>query len=182
MRLFIALTLSDEVRLELAALQARIASPLLRQAAPAGLHLTLQFLGETNEASVPQLLDALTMLPAMPLRLQLAGVGAFPDLRKPRVVWAGVGGQLAELAQLQAAVVAATAPLGFAPDERPYRPHLTLGRVRQDGRPDLLRALGETIGQARPPAPLAWEPGGPLLFKSVSGPGGAVYTALGPKP
>jgi 2'-5' RNA ligase len=180
MRLFIALSLPDEVHRELALVQARLRGLPVRWSGPAGIHLTLQFIGETAEQRAPELLAALAALPAAPLTLQLEGLGAFPDLRRPRVIWAGLGGDLAALSRLQAAVLATTAPLGFALEERPFRPHLTLGRVRQEAGPEERQALGRAIERAEAPAPLAWQAGGPTLFQSALTPAGAVYTALGP--
>jgi 2'-5' RNA ligase len=180
MRLFIALSLPDEVQGELARVQSRLRGLPVRWAAPTGIHLTLQFLGEVAEQRAPALLEALAALPAAPFELRLDGVGAFPSLGRPRVVWAGLGGDLAALSRLQAAVLGATAPLGFAPEERPFRPHLTLGRVRQEAGPEERRALGRAVERAGPPAALAWEAGGPTLFQSALTPAGAVYTALGP--
>lgn len=180
MRLFIALGIPPEAREELARLQGWLRGLPVRWVDPAGVHLTLQFLGEAAETSAPALLEALAGLPAAPFALGLEGLGAFPDLRRPRVLWVGLGGDLAALARLQAAVLAATAPLGFAPEARPFRPHLTLGRVRQDAGPEERRAVGRAVGHAAPPAPLSWEAGAPTLYQSTLTPAGAVYTALGP--
>lgn len=180
MRLFIALSIPDEVRRELARAQAGLRGLPVRWADPAGIHLTLQFLGETAEGSVPPLLAALAAVPATTFPLRLAGLGAFPNLRQPRVVWAGLDGDLAALARLQAAVLAATAPLGFVPEERPFRPHLTLGRVRQEAGPEERRAIGRAVERAAALAPLSWEAAGPTLYQSTLTPRGAVYKALGP--
>jgi 2'-5' RNA ligase len=180
MRLFIALGLPQEVREELARLQGRLRGLPVRWADPAGVHLTLQFIGETPEASAPALLEALAGLPAAPFPLRLDGQGAFPNLRQPRVLWVGLGGDLTALGRLQAAVLAATAPLGFAPEARPFRPHLTLGRVRQDAGLEERRAVGRAVEGAAPPAPLSWQAGAPTLYQSTLTPAGAVYTPLGP--
>lgn len=178
MRLFIALDLPQPIRAELASAQARLRAHPLRWADPSGIHLTLQFLGETGEALVPPLREALAAIPAAPLSLALAALAGFPSMGQPRIVWAGVGGDTARLAQLHAAVIVATAPLGFTPEERPFRAHLTLGRARQDARPDQLRALGQALARAEPPAPLTWDAGPPHLFQSTLTPRGAVYTRL----
>lgn len=180
MRLFIALDVPDSVRLELARAQGLLRDHPVRWADPAGMHLTLQFLGEADGVLLGPLLDALAGLAAGPFRLSLAGLGAFPGLGQPRVVWAGIGGDTAALAALQRAVTAATAPLGFTPEARAFAPHLTLGRARQGARPAELRALGEAVGRLAPPSPLAWEAGAPILFQSTTTTRGAVYTRLGP--
>jgi 2'-5' RNA ligase len=179
MRLFIALELPEAVRAELAAVQGRLPGGSIRWVRAGGMHLTLQFLGEADGGVVEPLIAGLAAIPREPLRLRLDGLGTFGG-RAPRVVWAGVGGDSGALMRLQAAVVAATAPLGFAAEARPWSPHLTLGRARQDARPDALRALADAVRSAPPPAPLEWDAGGPVLFESKLGPGGAAYTALGP--
>jgi 2'-5' RNA ligase len=178
MRLFIALGLPAELLHELARCQAQFRELPLRLADPAGLHLTLQFLGEVDAGLAPALLASIDALPPAPFELRLAGLGGFPDLRSTRVLWAGLGGDLGALARLQAAVLAATAPLGFRPEERPFRPHLTLGRVRPTAGPGERRAVGAAIAGAAPPVPLAWQAGAPQLYESTLTPSGAVYRAL----
>ena len=96
------------------------------------IHLTLKFLGEINPVLVPQLAEALrTVLKSeRNLSLQLHGLGAFPNLKDPRVVWCGIHGDTEGLAQLQNHVETVCASLGFSPEDRAFRPHLTLGRVK----------------------------------------------------
>jgi len=181
MRLFIALQLPQPVKDALADAQARLSGHALRPVDPAAMHLTLQFLGEADAALVPPLLAGLAAIPTPPIRLRLDGVGAFPNPRRARVVWAGVAGDTAALADLQRAVLAVSAPLGFSPEERPFRAHLTLARVRQDARPEQLRALGEALLAAPPPPPIPWDAGRPALIHSTLTPRGAVYRELGPE-
>lgn len=182
MRLFIALDLPDDVRAELAAAQGRLrrGGHAVRWASAEGLHLTLQFLGEVEEGRVEGLLAVLAGLPASSFALRLGGLGAFPSAERPRVIWVGLDGYLDALGELQRAVTAATLPLGFPAEERPYAPHLTLGRARQDVGAAQTRALAEALRAAAPPAPLSWRAGRPLLFHSVSTPNGVVYTVVGP--
>lgn len=180
MRLFVALDLAEPVRQELARAQDRLRAGRhpVRWADPAGLHLTLQFLGEAEGARVALLKAAIAQIPRAPLRLELAGFGAFPNQRQPRVVWVGVGGDTSALKELQQSVLAATLPLGFASEDRPFTAHLTLGRVHSDVRPEQLRALGGALAHVGPPVPVAWDTGGPILFQSTTTPGGAIYTRL----
>lgn len=182
MRLFVALALPAAVREALAATQARLqrdAHPV-RWSDITKLHLTLQFLGETDAAVVAPLLAGLARLEVAPLRLTLSGLGAFPGLQQPRVIWAGVAGDIDALGQLQAAVVELTRTLGFAVEPRSFVPHLTLGRVRSEARPAQLRALAATLRAAEPPPPLGWQAGQPILYQSTLTPHGPSYTALGP--
>jgi 2'-5' RNA ligase len=136
MRLFVALPVSEPVRREVrrraAGLRERL--PRARWVEPDLIHVTLLFLGEVEPGPAASLAAALggACAPFPEMSLRLAGAGTFPAGRPARVAWVGVAAP-APLAGLQAAVVAAArATLGetreTAPDQRPYRPHVTLAR------------------------------------------------------
>ncbi len=185
MRLFIALPLPAEVTAALEAAQNQLKRNRrpVKWVAPASIHLTLQFLGEQDEALVPELLAALAGIqpaPAALPHLQLARLGAFPDLRRPQTIWLGVGGDLELLANLQRAVVRATGSLGIPAESRAFRPHLTLGRVRRDADRNAVDELGRFLTNAAAPPALNWRSGTPVLYRSVLSPQGAHYEALGP--
>jgi 2'-5' RNA ligase len=115
----------------------------VRWARPEKVHLTLKFLGDTQEEVLNDLCAALeeTCRHHAPFDVGLTGLGAFPSARRARILWASVGAGSERLCSLATDVDAAFAPLGFEREGRPYVPHLTLGRVR--GRPasfDLSRA------------------------------------------
>jgi len=115
----------------------------VRWARPEKVHLTLKFLGDTQEEVLNDLCAALeeTCRHHAPFDVGLTGLGAFPSTRRARILWASVGAGSERLCSLATDVDAAFAPLGFEREGRPYIPHLTLGRVR--GRPasfDLSRA------------------------------------------
>jgi 2'-5' RNA ligase len=115
----------------------------VRWARPEKVHLTLKFLGDTQEEVLNDLCAALeeTCRHHAPFDVGLTGFGAFPSARRARILWASVGAGSERLCSLATDVDAAFAPLGFEREGRPYVPHLTLGRVR--GRPasfDLSRA------------------------------------------
>jgi 2'-5' RNA ligase len=99
---------------------------------PERWHLTLLFLGAVPPAAVPPLLAA--AVPAVaatpPLTLRLAGGGRFGSLRRPQVAWAGLEGDVEPLVELAARLLAAAGALGLPVEDRPFRPHLTLGRWR----------------------------------------------------
>lgn len=100
----------------------------------ANLHLTLKFLGTVPEESLEAVSNALRRRLAehAPLEVSARGLGAFPSLDRPRVLWAGVeGGE--PLARLAAEVEAQTVGLGFDPEDRPFHAHVTVGRVKSDG-------------------------------------------------
>ena len=145
--------------------------------APGNLHLTLKFLGAVPEERTDAIVGALTQsgLDLQPFEARILGLGAFPSANRPRVVWAGVTDGAAEMVELARRVETALAKLGFAHDERPFSPHVTLGRVRRPGRDS---ALTEALGSARArefgrmPVP------GAALMRSELGARGARYTEL----
>jgi 2'-5' RNA ligase len=130
----VALVLPSELREPVAAFFAREGRkvPGVRWVAAANLHLTLQFLGEVDAghlSAVAQALDAAVSGHGA-FRFALRGAGVFPAPERPRVLWVGAGAGAAEASALAASVAAALAPVGFAPEARPFVPHLTVGRVK----------------------------------------------------
>lgn len=121
---------------------------------PAGaLHLTLRFLGEVTPSDVERAADAARVAAAAvsPFSITLAGGGAFPSLREPRVLWVGVADGAALLAALARALEAALVVRGFVPEGRPFQPHLTVARARSAGRlPDLRARVSELGWPHRP--------------------------------
>ena len=183
LRLFVALDPPEAARRRLAGMQAELRRAAGRHAEevrwlPAeNVHLTLQFLGAVPEERLPALRAALaaTAGQARPLALELKGAGGFPSARRPRVVWAGVGGEIDALAGLAAEVGRRLAPLGFPPEARSFSPHLTLGRAREGrGAPGLGGALAQVAGMEGAP----WRATELVLYRSYLSPGGARYEAL----
>jgi 2'-5' RNA ligase len=103
---------------------------------PETLHLTLKFLGDTPEESVPEITAAAggALRSAKPGQLSLRGLGVFPNERRPSVLWAGIEDGADWLKGLAAKLECALASIGIPPEERPFRPHLTLGRIRRGTR------------------------------------------------
>ncbi|MBV9110135.1 MAG: RNA 2',3'-cyclic phosphodiesterase, partial [Gemmatimonadetes bacterium] len=111
-----------------------------RAVVPANWHLTLRFLGDTDEDRHRALADGLRRIRPKPaFAVSLAGLGAFPRPARATVLWIGVGDGVAELRALAADVEAAAVAAGFAPEPKPYSPHLTLSRVNPPA--DLRRAI-----------------------------------------
>lgn len=144
MRLFLAVEFEQKLRRAL-----REATAPLRAAVPdAGwvaedrLHLTLKFLGEQPEALVPPLTAAISEIATRhwPVPMRLRGVGAFPNLRRPRVIWVGIP-PTPKLELLQHEVEEGCAALGVEVEGKPFRPHLTIGRLRGTEGRDVLREL-----------------------------------------
>jgi RNA 2',3'-cyclic 3'-phosphodiesterase len=114
-----------------AAAPLRAAAPGVGWVRPEGLHLTVKFLGECPESAVEAIGSALTGAAAghQPVPVVVGSVGTFPNFRRPRVVWMAVdGGGRLEL--LHHDMEVACVKLGYEADGRPFRPHVTLGRVR----------------------------------------------------
>jgi 2'-5' RNA ligase len=116
----------------------------------ANVHLTLAFLGDVDEERVPAVVAAVERAAAgrEPLELRLAEVGAFPSTGRPRILWVGVAGDTAELEALQAAVSRELDRASLPRDAKPFRPHLTLGRVKDDRDP-ALAATTDELASAR---------------------------------
>ena len=151
------------------------ASPLaLRPERRSQWHFTLVFLGAVARLEPVQ--DAVREAAAAqaPFSLRLGGTGAFPNERRARVVWLGVQEGAGGLGALNAALCKGFEPLGYAREERPYHPHLTVARVKVPGPAGpLLEAIG--------PAPVgpAWSVNELVLFESRTGQSGATYSVLG---
>ena len=182
MRCFVAIALPEPVRAGIARLQAalRAAAPAadVRWTAPAGLHVTLQFLGEVRGAHVAAVSAALAKAAARhaPTPLAVDAIGAFPTPIHPRILWAGVAGDLAGLA---ADVGAALGPVGYPPETRPFHAHVTLGRVRRPGPLEPLRAALAGLGR---PDGLAWTAVEVVLYRSHLRSSGSVYEAVAQVP
>ena len=115
-----------------AAAPLRAVAPSVGWVRAEGLHLTVKFLGECAESAIEPLRSAVAGAAArhQPVPVVVGGVGAFPNFRRPRVVWMAVNGG-GRLELLHHDVEVACAGLGYEPEGRPFRPHITLGRVRE---------------------------------------------------
>jgi RNA 2',3'-cyclic 3'-phosphodiesterase len=134
MRTFIAIPLPAECRAMLEQLQRKLQAfrADVRWVSVRSIHLTLKFLGEVDPKMIPQLAEALknAVTSQQTIALRLHGLGSFPNLRNPRVLWCGIDGETTQLAQLQHQIELACESFGFAAEERSFAPHLTLGRVQ----------------------------------------------------
>jgi 2'-5' RNA ligase len=129
-RVFVAVPVPDEVRMSLADTVAELAVPG-RRVPPANWHITTRFLGEVDQLTYERFLMGLSDLEDQhSFPLSLNQFGAFPNHRKATVFWAGVGQGVGELAVLNEITEEAAQAAGLAPEDRPFRPHLTLARIR----------------------------------------------------
>ena len=187
-RTFVAVELPAEIRKRLADTQSQLrgfmgrAEKAVRWSRADGVHLTLQFLGDVPPGSFDAILEAVRAgcAGALPVDLILGHIGAFPTVEKPRVLWLGLEGHAAQLSTLQAAISRQLGVLGYQPD-KPFKPHITLGRVREHATRDELtgisRALQDVAGKST--AHPLFTVHQVSLMKSDLQPAGAVYTALG---
>ena len=184
LRLFVAIELPDDVRAILAQTietlrNAGIGSSV-RWVRPEGIHITLKFLGSTDEEDLPAIIAAVreAARPHAPFDLSVEGLGSFGSPRSLRVIWIGVDGDTTALSSLAAAVDSATAALGFARETRAYNGHLTLARVRDDASPAGRQRVHSLLKEQAPPERALLHVKHCSLMESTLKPGGAVYTQL----
>jgi RNA 2',3'-cyclic 3'-phosphodiesterase len=141
MRLFVAVDLPDEARHAIAVHQKQLAGPLskykegLKLVEPSRIHLTLLFIGEAQDARVPAIVESMNAPASMPpFDVTFGGVGVFPPRGAPRVLWIGIADGAASLERLQHEIAERVRAVGIVFDDRPFHPHLTLGRWRGDDR------------------------------------------------
>lgn len=179
-RAFLALDPPEEILLEIGRIQDRLRKLIrgdLRWVRPEGIHLTLKFFGDVPENAVADISAVAGPAAAAvgPFELAIGGAGVFPDPGRPRVVWLGMNGEVARLVTFQQALERALGETGFPPEERPFRPHLTLGRVKS---PKGLAGLTEALEKEKTVTTGSFTASGISLFQSDLTPRGAVYTRL----
>ena len=180
MRTFIAIELPAEIKKEMAEVQGRLKGTGVDAGwtRPEGIHLTLKFLGEVEEQRMPEIMDALTSaVKGMGrFRIEIGGVGAFPNPKNARVVWIGVSGDIEKLAALQASVEEAMAGPGMEREERKFTPHLTLGRIKYIRSRDAWMSALDALKDIQLPG---LDVDAVSLMKSELKRSGAVYTEIG---
>jgi len=149
----------------------------VRWVSPYNIHLTLKFFGNIEESQIDAIVQTITG-PARtmaPISITVQGTGAFPGLKNPRVIWIGLYDKSKVLASFQRQLEGELQKIGFPSEDRPFHPHLTLGRMRTSrGKDDLIRGMEryreEGFG--------SFQADRVVLFKSDLRPEGAVYTRL----
>ena len=138
-RAFVAIQLPPNVLNSLAQINKELAVQIpqnsVRWVKPHLIHLTLRFLGDTAESTLPSLFNALdeTVAQHNAFSLNLDQLGCFPNCKRPRVIWVGLQGQLDALNTLKREIDEALQRLGWDQEDKAFRPHLTLGRVKDSG-------------------------------------------------
>jgi 2'-5' RNA ligase len=183
-RLFVAIELPQNILQVLEGIQAQTrenlgeAASLMRWSRSEGIHVTLQFLGDVPASRVPEITQALQQACAgkAPFALEVGGLGAFPNVRKPRVVWVGLGGDTPAAVELAEAVQEALGALGFKPD-KPFSPHMTIGRVREGIGIGKLAPLSRVLSLTSTilPEESSFQVNGVSLMQSFMQSGGSVY-------
>jgi len=186
MRLFIATDPPEEARQVLAATICDLEQAIpngVRWVQPHRIHLTVKFLGNVPATMVDDLLAAMQQAASDfqdgRFNLSLSKLGVFPDRIRPRVLWAGVQGDLGCLENLHRAVDRGVSRLGFSLDRGPFRPHFTLGRPRNAVSKPGLGVIGDTIAGWPSLPPVTWEVDSVHLMHSVAEPGRIEYILLG---
>lgn len=178
-RSFIAVELNEAIHKELTILENNLKSSQadVKWVEPTSIHLTLKFLGNINEEQLNQIKLILDNIisPEKSFNIRLSGMGAFPKIGFPRVVWVGIKDGNEELSKIVDMLEAQLHRIGFPKENRPFSPHLTLGRLRstkgKDKLIELLKnssfesAIYETIDHI-------------TLFKSTLTSKGSIYTPL----
>jgi RNA 2',3'-cyclic 3'-phosphodiesterase len=182
-RLFVAVFPPTEVAERLSEAARGLAGGLSPEAVawtrPEQIHLTLNFLGQVERGKVEEFQRAVAAAcrGGGPFLLRARGLGSFPSPARARILWAGLDGAVAAVEGLKGMLDAGLAPLGHVPDERPFHPHLTLGRVRLLNGGDR-RHLAAALPQWREADFGSWTVERVDLMQSVRLPGGAQYAPV----
>ena len=179
LRTFLAFDLPAEVTRQIADIQRQLAGSglQLKWVRPENVHLTVKFLGDIPKTDVDQVSAAAAAVTreAAPMNLRLKGLGVFPGMKRPRVLWAGLTGDTRRLIDFHQRLDESLAGAGFPADKREFTAHLTIARLRQSIDPRRLAEAMEAAGQF----PETDLPARQLtLYKSDLQPSGAVYTVL----
>ena len=182
-RSFIAVDLPDEIRSHLQqiiqSLRNEIPQRTVRWVAVNNVHLTLMFLGDVPAVNLQQIRENLSS--EIPLYsqcdIQIAGVGAFPSTRRPRVIWVGVEYDKA-LKDIWSGIQRRMNYLGFPRDSRPFAPHLTIGRINRIATHDDIQLISHEIQEKKSVQVGSAQISSVHLYQSELKMGGSVYTKL----
>ena len=178
-RTFIAIELPEKIGSAISKVQEGIRSYgfKIRWVRPENIHLTLKFLGNIKEADTEKVGKIVfeSVKGYKPISLKAKGIGVFPGIKKPRVVWTGISDQLNLLTELQKTLDEKLEEIGFPKEKRPFRGHLTLGRVKAKIDP---KRLSDALQEFAKFESESFSADRVILYKSELKPKGAVYTKL----
>lgn len=187
-RAFVAVELDGAFQIALRQIQAPLknsrVSHIARWVSPSSIHLTLKFLGNVSVNRVDVIRQAVVQgcEGFSPFTVSLAGLGCFPNARRPRVIWVGIGGDVETLTELQRSVDSKLERLGFKPEKRGFTPHLTLARIRDRARPHERVELAGLVSDAQAVPTVSMVVQEVCFIRSDLRPTGAVYTRLATVP
>jgi 2'-5' RNA ligase len=178
-RTFIAFKLPENILSGLQKTQESIQKSGLRLkwVRPKNIHLTLKFLGNVDGINIDRIHTAMknSAKQQPPMSLAAKGIGVFPNIKRPRVLWAGISGDTDVLIDFQKALDKELEMTGFPREKRPYKGHLTLARIKDRVNPKQLVDVMSNFGHFSS-EPFSAEKA--ILFKSELKPTGAIYTEL----
>jgi 2'-5' RNA ligase len=183
-RAFVAIELDRAFQVALRQIQAPLkrskVSHIARWVSPDSVHLTLKFLGNIPVNRVDEIRQAIvhSCEGFTPFAVSLVGLGCFPDARRPRVIWVGVGGDVETLTMLQQSVDSELTRIGFKPEKRGFTAHLTLARIRDRARPHERVELARLVTDAQAVPAVSMDVREVCFIRSDLKPTGAVYTRL----
>lgn len=179
LRTFIAIDIPGNILSEIRELQEGIKDYgfKIRWVRPESIHLTLKFLGDIKAVKINEIAEAIskTVVRYTPISLQAKGVGVFPGIKRPQVLWVGLAGQLEPLVSLQKTLDENLETIGFPVEKRPFKGHLTMGRMK--AKIDV-KKFGDVLMTFRSFESEAFTADRIILYKSELKPSGAVYTEL----
>lgn len=181
-RSFIAIEVPGEIQAQLNEIINQMKPKLtgaVRWTPPGNIHLTIKFLGDVSPLKLGILLETLKLLSLKQAEfiVHIGKIGAFPSIKRPRVIWIGVNASPA-LIDLQQSVENETQKLGYPNEDRLFSPHLTLGRVNLHANPDTISKITETLSSVKNDQVGSFTVRHLTLFKSELKPEGAIYAPL----
>jgi 2'-5' RNA ligase len=181
-RLFVACEVPDDVREtigETIETLRKKSGQAVRWIRPDGVHVTLKFLGEVPTKKLPAVKLAIqeAVVGHAPFELEFSNIGTFGGREGLRLMWVGIAGDVLRLEALVRAVNAALAVVGFEPERRPFRPHLTLGRVKDEISTRHRAEIEVAVGKSTVP-PVSWRTAQVSLMRSRLTTAGATYEVI----
>ncbi len=178
-RTFISIDLPEGMKEGISGLQGRLRSRggHIGWVRPEAIHLTLKFLGEIDEKEIPDIETAIRRVTKdfVPFYLRTMGLGLFPSIKKPRIIWLGINGEGDNLLRLQSRIEEEMEKIGHPREKRGFKPHLTIGRVRD---PSGLKGLIDAIQSEREIELGGFKAEEVLIMRSDMRPEGSIYTRL----
>jgi len=181
-RSFLSIEIPKAVKLELSAVQNKLKKIKgIRWVLPDNIHLTLKFFGDINQEQVDDIKNIISSvcLNIRPMTLKIGGFGGFPDMDKPRILWAGLDGEIKRLCKFQTLIDKTLQKMDLSMDKKMdkkiFLPHLTIGRIKEPKKCDILK---KEITDINILTTTKWRVDNVVLFKSQLMQNGAIYTHL----